>query len=81
MDDPVKDIIRSLEVKKSGLQSEKKMLDTQAEVMVTYARSLRGDTTGPDAVSLFLDAFSERGTQNIIAVRSFVCFFSVSRNK
>lgn len=74
MDDPVKDIIRSLEVKKSGLQSEKKMLDIQAEVMVTYARSLRGDTIWPDAVSLFLDAFSERGKQNIIAV-SFVWFF------
>lgn len=73
-DDPTKEVIRALEVKKSGLESEKRMLSTQAEVMVTYARSLSGNCASPDVVDAFLDAFSDRGKRNIEAV-SFVFYF------
>ncbi|KAF9450470.1 hypothetical protein P691DRAFT_665264 [Macrolepiota fuliginosa MF-IS2] len=66
--DPTTNTIRALELKKSGLESEKKMLDTQAEVMVTYARSLTGEFASPDAVDAFLDAFNVRGKKNIEAV-------------
>ncbi|KAJ3569897.1 hypothetical protein NP233_g4752 [Leucocoprinus birnbaumii] len=57
--------LRALEIKKSGLQSEKKMLDTQAEVMVSYARSLTGQSTGTQDIDAFLNAFHERGRKNI----------------
>ncbi|KXN80616.1 Protein F37C4.5 [Leucoagaricus sp. SymC.cos] len=67
VDDPTRNTLRSLEIKKSGLQSERKMLDTQAEVMVTYARSLTGQSAGIKDVDAFLSAFTERGKKNIEA--------------
>ncbi|KXN84377.1 hypothetical protein AN958_12684 [Leucoagaricus sp. SymC.cos] len=66
-DDPARIILRSLEIQKSGLQSEKEMLDTQAKVLVAYARSLTGQIASIKDVDTFLDAFTERGRKNIEA--------------
>ncbi|KAF5359447.1 hypothetical protein D9756_002930 [Leucocoprinus leucothites] len=66
--DPSKLKLHALEIRRSGLLSEKKLLDTQAEVMVTYARTLTGEHTGTKDIDTFLDAFSNRGRKNIEAV-------------
>ncbi|KAF7773146.1 hypothetical protein Agabi119p4_5313 [Agaricus bisporus var. burnettii] len=63
--DPTRYTLRALELKRSGLESEKRLLDAQAEVMVSYARSLTGEHASLNDIDNFLSTFGERGRKNI----------------
>ncbi|KAF5359448.1 hypothetical protein D9756_002931 [Leucocoprinus leucothites] len=65
--DPSKSKLYALEIERSGLLSEKKLLDMQAEVMVTYARTWAGERTGIKDIDTFLDAFRNKGRKSIEA--------------
>ncbi|EKM77956.1 hypothetical protein AGABI1DRAFT_107741, partial [Agaricus bisporus var. burnettii JB137-S8] len=67
--DPTRYTLRALELKRSGLESEKRLLDAQAEVMVSYARSLTGEHASLNDIDNFLSTFGERGRKNINEVR------------
>ncbi|EKM77950.1 hypothetical protein AGABI1DRAFT_129739 [Agaricus bisporus var. burnettii JB137-S8] len=60
--------IRALETRKAYLVREKKVLDTQAEVLVKYSSSLDGTQASPDVMTKFLNAFVAQGKTNIQAV-------------
>ncbi|XP_006458934.1 hypothetical protein AGABI2DRAFT_177067 [Agaricus bisporus var. bisporus H97] len=60
--------IRALETRKAYLVREKKVLDTQAEVLVKYSSSLDGTQASPDVMTTFLNAFVAQGKTNIQAV-------------
>ncbi|KAF8230822.1 hypothetical protein L208DRAFT_1459442 [Tricholoma matsutake] len=63
-----KDTIRKLKVKKAGLESEKNLREHEADLLVSYARTLTGAHVQPDQLSTFLDSFVERGKKNLGAV-------------
>jgi hypothetical protein len=62
--------IEALRTRKDYLTREKKVLDTQAEVLVKYSNSLDGKQASPDVMTTFLNAFVDQGRANIKAVRS-----------
>lgn len=66
-----KDTIRKLKVKKAGLESEKNLREHEADLLVSYARTLTGAHVQPDQLSTFLDSFVERGKKNLGAVSVF----------
>ncbi|KAJ3569900.1 hypothetical protein NP233_g4751 [Leucocoprinus birnbaumii] len=67
-DDASSIAIHALKAQKSTLIHEKKVLDTQAEVLVKYANSLTGEHAGPDVMNKFLATFVEQGKNNIHAI-------------
>jgi hypothetical protein len=76
-DDPIRRTIRTLELKRSGLESEKRLWDTEAEVMVSYARSLTSQHASLTDIDDFLSTFGGRGWKNINTVRYYVIFLTV----
>ncbi|KAF9450483.1 hypothetical protein P691DRAFT_810305 [Macrolepiota fuliginosa MF-IS2] len=68
VDDAPNEAVHMLEVKKSTLVHEKKVLDTQADVLVKYANSLTGEHANPDVMNVFLTSFVEHGRSNIRAI-------------
>lgn len=60
--------IRALKVKKSGLESEKHLREHEADLLVSYAKTLHGEHVQPDQASTFLDGFVDRGKKNLLAV-------------
>ncbi|KDQ59014.1 hypothetical protein JAAARDRAFT_127570 [Jaapia argillacea MUCL 33604] len=60
--------IRILEAKKVYLVKEKLVRGQEAEVMLTYGKSLQGEHVTPDTMTTFLDSFVLRGRKNLQAV-------------
>ncbi|KDQ59010.1 hypothetical protein JAAARDRAFT_128083 [Jaapia argillacea MUCL 33604] len=60
--------IRILEAKKAYLIKEKLVREQEAEVMLTYGKSLQGEHVTPDTMTTFLDSFVLRGRKNLQAV-------------
>jgi len=46
------------------------MLETQAEILVTYAKTLNGEHITPSDMSQFLNSFAEHGRKNLSALSS-----------
>ncbi|KXN84374.1 Protein F37C4.5 [Leucoagaricus sp. SymC.cos] len=67
-EDASKAIIHALEVQKNTLTHEKRVLDTQADVLVKYANSLTGEHANPKVMNNFLGTFVEHGKSNIHAI-------------
>ncbi|KXN86795.1 Protein F37C4.5 [Leucoagaricus sp. SymC.cos] len=67
-EDASKPLIHALEVQKNTLTHEKRVLDTQADVLVKYASSLTGEHTNPEVMNDFLSAFVEHGKSNVHAI-------------
>ncbi|KZT38855.1 hypothetical protein SISSUDRAFT_1119383 [Sistotremastrum suecicum HHB10207 ss-3] len=57
--------IRSLEATRFILQGESRVLDHQAEILVSYGRSLTGAHVQPSAMESFMADFLEQGKANI----------------
>jgi hypothetical protein len=69
-DDVADGPIEVLEARKAYLTREKKVFDTQADVLVKYSSSLDGTQASPDVMTTFLNAFVDQGKANIKAVSS-----------
>lgn len=62
------EVIRLLETKKNGLQSQKRVMEHQADLLVSYAKTLTGEHVSPTAMSDFLKSFVTKGSENLEAV-------------
>ncbi|KDQ59015.1 hypothetical protein JAAARDRAFT_192573, partial [Jaapia argillacea MUCL 33604] len=62
------EMIRLLEAKRTNLEKEKRVREQEAEVMLTYGKSLQGEHVTPDTMTTFLDNFILRGRKNLQAV-------------
>ena len=63
--DSPSEVIRLLKKEKLELESQKGMLETQAEILVQYAKTLTGEHITPSDMSQFLDTFSERSRKTL----------------
>jgi hypothetical protein len=62
------EIIRRLTVKKQAFESEKRVREHEADLLVNYAKSLTGEHVKPPQMSQFLESFIEQGRKNLEAV-------------
>ncbi|KAG8970569.1 hypothetical protein FRC03_006698 [Tulasnella sp. 419] len=63
------DKIRQLSAQKKLLEGERKVLDSQAEILVHYAKSLTAENTTPENFLKFMESFSETGKSNLEAIK------------
>lgn len=62
------EIIRRLNVKKHALESEKRVREHEADLLVNYAKTLTGEHVKPPQMSQFLETFVEQGRKNLDSV-------------
>lgn len=62
------EVIRILKVKKSLLETEKRVLDHEAELLVSYGKTLTGEHVNTTQMSQFLEMFVTQGQKNLKAV-------------
>ncbi|KAG6877251.1 hypothetical protein C0992_010442 [Termitomyces sp. T32_za158] len=63
--DSSSEIIRLLKVKKHALESEKRVREHEADLLVNYAKTLSGEHVPPTQMSAFLESFVEQGRKNL----------------
>ncbi|KAG6872729.1 hypothetical protein C0995_007132 [Termitomyces sp. Mi166 len=63
--DSSSEIIRLLQVKKYALESEKRVREHEADLLVSYAKTLSGEHVPPTQMITFLESFVEHGRQNL----------------
>ncbi|KAG5720441.1 Protein F37C4.5 [Termitomyces sp. T112] len=63
--DSPSEIIRLLQVKKHALESEKRVREHEADLLMNYAKTLSGEHVLPNQMNTFLESFVERGRKNI----------------
>ncbi|KAG6855766.1 hypothetical protein H0H87_011135 [Tephrocybe sp. NHM501043] len=63
--DSPSEIIRLLQVKKNALESEKRVREHEADLLVNYAKTLSGEHVPPSQMSSFLESFVEQGRKNL----------------
>lgn len=66
-DSPI-EAIRVLKVKKLALESEKRVREHEADLLVNYAKTLTGEHVSPVQMASFLESFVEQGRKNLAAV-------------
>ncbi|KAF8872568.1 hypothetical protein BD779DRAFT_1452646 [Infundibulicybe gibba] len=62
--------LRTLKVKKDVLESEKRVREHEADLLVNYAKTLSGEHVTPMQMTQFLASFVEQGQKNVEAVRA-----------
>lgn len=60
--------IRLLRVQKAALEGEKRVRDHESDLLVTYAKTLKGEHVPPPQMGDFLQSFVEQGRKNLQAV-------------
>lgn len=68
--DSLAETIRILKAKKSVLESEKRVREHEADILVQYGKSLTGEFVAPVQMAQFLQSFVEQGRKNTEAVSS-----------
>ncbi|KAG6867698.1 hypothetical protein C0993_012166 [Termitomyces sp. T159_Od127] len=63
--DSPSEIIRLLQVKKHALESEKRVREHEADLLVNYAKTLSGEHVPPTQMTAFLESFVEQGRKNL----------------
>jgi len=58
----------TLKVKKQALESEKRVREHEADLLVGYAKTLTGEHVSPAQMGAFLEGFVEQGRKNVVAV-------------
>lgn len=66
--DSSSEVIRLLKVQKQALESEKRVREQEADLLVNYAKTLSGEHVAPSNMSSFLESFVEQGRKNLKAV-------------
>ncbi|KAK0470322.1 uncharacterized protein EV420DRAFT_1742692 [Desarmillaria tabescens] len=64
------EIVRNLKAKKSVLESEKRIREHEANILVQYAKTITGEFVAPAQMAQFLQSFVEQGRKNTEAVSS-----------
>lgn len=62
------EVIRLLNTKKRAFESQKRVLEHQADLLVSYAKTLTCEHVDPSAMHDFLQGFETRGNENLEAV-------------
>ncbi|KAG6907376.1 hypothetical protein DXG01_009105 [Tephrocybe rancida] len=62
--DSASEIIRLLQVKKRGLESERRVREHEADLFVNYAKNLTGEHVTPSQMSTFLESLVEQSRKN-----------------
>lgn len=60
--------IRLLRVQKTSLESQKRVLQYEADTLVNYAKTLEAQHVSPGDMTSFLEAFVDKGRKNLVAV-------------
>ncbi|KAJ7035289.1 hypothetical protein C8F04DRAFT_1098768 [Mycena alexandri] len=60
--------VRLLRVQKAALEGEKRVRDHESDLLVTYAKTLKGEHVSPPQMGDFLQSFVEQGRKNLQAV-------------
>jgi len=63
-------LIRILRVKQEALESEKRVREHEADLLLNYAKTLNGEHVSPQVMGQFLDSFVGQGRKNLEAVTS-----------
>ncbi|TFK68241.1 hypothetical protein BDN72DRAFT_769601 [Pluteus cervinus] len=66
--DALTEEIRKLTVKKASLEGEKEVRASEANFLVSYAKTLNGEHVKPSEMASFLSEFVEQGRKNVVAV-------------
>jgi hypothetical protein len=66
------EVIRTLLVKKSALESEKAVRETESQLLLKYAQTLSGEHVTPTQMGLFLGSYVEQGRKTAQAVRIII---------
>lgn len=66
--DPIAEKIRQLRNDKKMHESEKAVRETQAHLLVSYAKTLTGEHVKPDEMGKFLASFAEQGRKSVSEV-------------
>lgn len=60
--------IRLLRVQKASLESQKRVLQYEADTLVSYAKTVEAQHVSPSALASFLETFVEKGQSNLTSV-------------
>lgn len=60
--------IRILRAKKVTLESERRVREHEADILVNYAKTLNGEHVSPSQMAQFLESFVEQGRKNLEGV-------------
>ena len=63
------EVIRTLLVKKSALESEKAVRETESQLLLKYAQTLSGEHVTPTQMGQFLGSYVDQGRKIVQAVR------------
>ncbi|KAG6864236.1 hypothetical protein C0991_011155 [Blastosporella zonata] len=63
--DSPSEIIRLLQVKKHALENEKRLRNHEADLLLSYAKTLSGEHVAPSQMSAFLESFVQQGHKNL----------------
>ena len=65
------EVIRTLLVKKTALESERSVRESESEILLKYAQSLSGEHVTPIQMGQFLGSYVDQGRKVIQAVRIY----------
>ncbi|GLB44778.1 putative protein with domain of unknown function (DUF4139) [Lyophyllum shimeji] len=60
--------VRLLTVKRQALESERRVREHEADLLVNYAKTLTGEHVAPEKMSSFLESFVQQGRKNLQAI-------------
>jgi hypothetical protein len=66
--DTPSEVIRRLNVRKQKLESQKRVMEHEADFLVNYAKTLNGEHVDPTAMGDFLKTFVVKGRENLETV-------------
>jgi hypothetical protein len=69
--DSSSEVIRLLKAKKQNLESDKRVREQEADLLVNYSKTLKGEHVSPSDMASFLGTFVEQGRKNFVVVRYF----------
>ena len=73
------EVIRTLLVNKSALESEKAVREAESQLLLKYAQTLSGEHVTPTQMSQFLGSYVDQGRKIVQAVRITI-YISMSLN-
>jgi hypothetical protein len=63
------EVIRTLLVKKSALENERSVRETESHILLKYAQTLSGEHVTPTQMGQFLESYVDQGRKIVQAVR------------
>jgi hypothetical protein len=73
------EVIRTLLVKKTALENEKAVRETESQILLKYAQTLSGEHVTPTQMGQFLGSYVDQGRKIIQAVRIYTFLHVLER--